>query len=211
MSVSCILIVNQNLCLPETPLEFHQGISHENLYENVRIKVAEILSVTNCWICSQAMLGGMGFPWRAHPVGWQNSVNGLWLRRESVKGQLQKTLLWNKRIQWSVLQDSVRFPFKRNQTLLWLEAKMWKDFYVLALLKMSIELGVLELVSVSVTPLPAAVPPFRELQQQPRGRVGAKRAFSTQRMPWISETKDSGSPCALCALPRPVEFTWTKS
>lgn len=73
MSVSCTLMVSQNLCLPQTPLVFHQGVSDQNgmiSYENVKIRVAKVVHVTNCWGCSQLELGGMGFPWRAHPVGW---------------------------------------------------------------------------------------------------------------------------------------------
>lgn len=78
MFVSCSLRVNQNLCSPKAPLKFQQGISHENSSGNVKIKVAKILNImNNCWVCSQLVLGAMGFPWRAHPVGWQNSVNGL--------------------------------------------------------------------------------------------------------------------------------------
>lgn len=67
---------------------------------------------------------------------------------------------------------------------------------------MSVELGVLELLGVSVTPLLAARLPFRVLQQQPQGRVGAQRTFSPQGVPWLSECKRFWFIlCPVCAAP----------
>lgn len=67
--MSCTLIANQSLCSPKRLLEFHQGISPENSYESLKIKVAKIINVTNCCICSQIMLGGTGFLRMVHPYG----------------------------------------------------------------------------------------------------------------------------------------------
>lgn len=87
------------------------------------------------------------------------------------------------------------------------EATVGEDFCAFPSLPMSVELGVLELLGVSVTALLAAGPPFRVLQQQAQGRVGAQRTFSPKECLGFQQAKDSGSSCAPCVLPRPVELT----
>ncbi|OWK52601.1 hypothetical protein RLOC_00004693 [Lonchura striata] len=62
MSVSRTLIVSQNLCLLKHLQSFTKGSVIKKCFENLKTKVANALSVTNCWACSQLKLGGMGFP-----------------------------------------------------------------------------------------------------------------------------------------------------
>lgn len=47
-----------------------EGVARQNTYEDLKISFAKTVNVTNCWVCSQIMTGGSGFPWRVIPLGW---------------------------------------------------------------------------------------------------------------------------------------------
>lgn len=118
--------------VPPSPVSFHRNKNTEKLHElfHEEHKVF-MVSSGYCWE-EQGSLGGFTL-W-----GWGRTLthNGV------VKGELKKFVQRTREIKLQLLQ----------------EATMWKDFCALTLLKMSLEVGGLELVSVSVTPLPAAGP-----------------------------------------------------
>nr|XP_041567673.1 uncharacterized protein LOC121468294 isoform X2 [Taeniopygia guttata] len=145
----------------------------------------------------------MGFPWRAHPVGWPELCQWALPRNGVNEGTVTETCAvghGNTTIRVTGFTQISRQEKPNPVTVI--EATVSEDFCALPSLPMSEELGVLQLVSVSVTPLPAAGPPFRVLQQRPHGRLRAQRTFSTQRVPWVSESKGFWfTLCPMCAAP----------
>lgn len=130
-------------------------------------------------------VGSNGVPLEGPPCGVAELCQWALTRSGAREGTVKANRAVEQTMQFSFLQDSLRLPCRRNQTLLYSEATVCKAFCALPSLPMSIELGVLELLSATVTALPASGPLLRVLQQHPQGRVGAQRTFSTQRVPLV--------------------------